>query len=701
MINRLLFLFILTLTFIAFGSCFVKAKICLTYEEQVKVTGKVRDEVTQEVLNGAAILIQGPALIGRENNRVRTTTNEDGMFALHVPPGNYILSSQAEGYDAVQIKIELKSGEDYLQNINMSPASQNYAYTVENMELPQRINPEISGIDFTASGDMVIVNRRGEVWIRSSNKKVWSLFAYGLYEPFGVVADAPEGDIFVIQRPEITRLRDTDGDGKADLYQTVNDSWGITGNYHEFSYGLARDSQGWFYGGLGMVSAGEFPWIRGEFKPDRVVPWTGEGRVPDGHRSVVPYQGWAFRVTTHGEFEPLATGLRQPLGIGISPNDELFVTDVSGAWVPSSVLLHVEKGKFYGHPDGLKWDPSYDDKEITADELREMRTLPTIYLPRGPMGTSPGQPVWDVTKGVFGPFSGQMFIGDISRLLMRVNLEKVDGTYQGAVFPFLREQNLNPGSMHNAFGPDGSLYLAQTVRGWLPTQGREGIQRVIWNGENPVDILTMNLTNKGFRLTFTDDLFPQELTDIKNYKIIRFQYNYHILDGSLRTNEVEVPLGKAVVSDNGRSVDLELLELLPGYIYELQMEKLESQDGRPLINTSAYYTANRLLTGETFIAETSLVNKSNNADNVVDADRGSVIYQQYCMACHQSDGSGSPLIGTPDFTGRSAPFELTDEELMATISEGKGNDMPPFGNVIPKHEIQNVIAFLRDSIIEK
>src|SRR5699024_9595932 len=125
-------------------------------------------------------------------------------------------------------------------------------------------------------------------------------------------------------------------------------------------------------------------------------------------------------------------------------------------------------------------------------------------------------------------------------------------------------------------------------------------------GEDPVEIRTMRITDKGFRLNFTAPMKPEELADTGNYSIVRFQYNYHILNGSLRINEVEVPVERAIPSEGGASVDLELLELLPGYIYELQMEPLNSQQGTPIINPTAFYTANRLLSGEGHIEETAL-----------------------------------------------------------------------------------------------
>ena len=43
--------------------------------------------------------------------------------------------------------------------------------------------------------------------------------------------------VYCVQRGELTRLIDTDGDDRADRYETVCDSWGVSGNYHEFAFG--------------------------------------------------------------------------------------------------------------------------------------------------------------------------------------------------------------------------------------------------------------------------------------------------------------------------------------------------------------------------------------------------------------------------------------------------------------------------------
>jgi mono/diheme cytochrome c family protein len=669
--------------------------------QAVRISGRVRDAGSGAPLTTAQVKIEGPALAARENSQVLRKTNPQGRYQLDVPPGSYEIWVTAPDFEDVKLRVVLAPGAHSERDFDLRPMPRSTAYRVETLALPRQMIPEVSGIAFTPKGSLVIANRRGEVWIRDATGGEWRRFAYGLYEGFGVVA-TNESDILVIQRPELTRLRDTDGDGIADVYRTIADGWGITGNYHEFTYGLARDSAGNVYFGSGMVSFGqgrELPWVRGPLKKDMYVPWTGKGPIPDGHRSVALYQGWMFRVSADGEFTPFASGFRQPLGVGVSPRDELFVSDVSGAWVPTSTLMHVEKDGFYGHPDPLKWHPEYKDRRLTVEELAELRRPPSVYLPRGLMGTSPGQPVWDTSGGRFGPFEGQMFIGDVSSLLMRVDVEQVAGAYQGAAFPFLRGSGLRLGGMHNAFGPDGALYIAQTVRGWMSTEGSEGIQRVVWTGVNPVEILTLRLADNGFAVRFTEPM-NDAAADARLYQVRRFQYNYHSLDGSLRVVEADVPVVAARMDPGGRSLQLELLELQPGFIYELTVsDKVASRSGARLVNSTAYYTANRLRSGQTKPGPSRLMTQSAAAVGPADLVRGGEIFRLNCMVCHQADGKGSKQVGTPDYTAPDSPLKKPDEELLGIIANGK-NQMPPFGNVLPPQAIHDVLAYLREAFLK-
>lgn len=669
-----------------------------------RVSGRVLRDGSDAPVPRAQVRIEGAALAGRENSQIIQKTKADGTYQLDVPPGTYELWASAPDFEEVKQRLELAAGAVLPRDFALRPLARS-PYRVETLPLPRQMIGEVSGVAFTPRGSLVVTNRRGEVWLRGYADGAWRRFASGLYEGFGVVAP-DEGEILVIQRPEVTRLRDTDGDGVADVYETVADDWGITGSYHEFSYGLARDRAGNLYASSGLASFGrgvDLPWVRGPLQTAQYLPWTGPGAVPDGHRSVAAYQGWAFQITPEGRWVPFASGFRQPLGVGVSPQDELFISDCSGAWVPTSTLTHVEKDAFYGHPDSLKWHPELKDRKLGHAEVTALRRPPSVYLPRGLMGTSPGQPVWDVTAGKFGPFAGQVFLGDVSALLMRVDLEKVAGAWQGAAFPFLRGQGLRLGGMHNAFGPDGALYLGQTVRGWMPTEGNEGLQRVVWDGTMPVEIQTFRLADTGFSLRFTTPM-AAAAAEGRHYQFRRFQYNHHPLDGSLRVNQVEVPVTQARLSPDGLTLELTLQELQPSHVYELVVARdVVSREGGPLLNATAYYTLNRLRSGETRPGPTRLVAKAAVPLQAGDAVRGAEVYRLNCLVCHQADGRGSAQAGTPDYTKAGGPLTKTDAELVEVITNGKLPTppailpMPPWGNVLPPQAIRDVVAYLRSA----
>lgn len=671
-------------------------------DQPARISGRVRKQGSDAPVAWAQARIEGSALARQENSNIIQKLKLQGRYQFSVPPGSYDLWVTAPDFEDAKIHLEVPAGAVIERDFELQ-ALQRSPYPVETVKLPQQMIGEVSGVAFTPKGTMVVSTRRGEVWMRSYPGERWHRYAAGLYEGFGIVAN-DESDVVVIQRPEFTRLRDTDGDGVADVFETVADEWGITGSYHEFTYGLAKDKAGNLYASSGMCSfrqAGDFAWVRGPLKTEQFMPWTGTGPVPDGHRSVAQYQGWALQVTPAGKLVPFASGFRQPLGVGVSPQDELFISDCPGAWIPTATLTHVEKDAFYGHPDGLKWHPELKDKKLTIEQLAQLRRPPSIYLPRGTLGTSPGQPVWDVTGGKFGPFGGQVFMGDVSSLIVRIDLEKVAGAYQGAVFPFLRGQGLRIGGMHNAFGPDGALYIAQTVRGWMSTEGNEGIQRVSWNGENPPEILSLRLTEKGFALQFTEPM-GEAAGNARHFEVRRFQYNYHPLDGSLRIHEAVVPITATRLASDGRSLELELFEVQPSYVYELNVAKtVVSRLGRPLLNPTAFYTLNRTLSGATVAGPSKLATAKAEPLQPGDPVRGGEVYRLNCMVCHQADGKGSKQVGTPDYTQANGPLTKPDAELLATITNGKAPTpptvlpMPPWGNVLPPQAIRDVLAYLR------
>ena len=351
---------------------------------------------------------------------------------------------------------------------------------------------EPTGIAVAKDGTIVLSTRTAGVWRIRENK--WTLFAEGVYESLGVVIEDDKGDVIVIaQKPELTRIRDTDGDGRADDFQTVCDDFGFHGNYHEYTHGPVRDAEGNYYFTLNLSHAQD------ELK----ASWKAGGKFMG---SMGGYRGWACRVTPDGKFETFAYGLRSPAGIGVAPDGRIWYAENQGEYVGSSKLVPLEKGKFYGHMSGLVDLPGMlpDAEGLNFDLWKDKLRKGAVWLPHGKLANSPGSPVWDLTGGKFGSFGGQIYIGDQTlSQVMRVHTEIVDGQDQGSVMPFAR--GLASGIMRTVFLPDGSLLLGQTGRGWVARGGSvAALQRVVYDGKTvPADISKVTASPTGFTVHFT------------------------------------------------------------------------------------------------------------------------------------------------------------------------------------------------------
>jgi mono/diheme cytochrome c family protein len=577
--------------------------------------------------------------------------------------------------------------------VSLIAAEMRAGYRVETVSLPPGcLSDEIYSLTFSADGQLYIANRLGEIWRADRQGENWTRFAFGIHEPLGLLVESPRV-AYVLQRPELTRIEDTDGDGMADTYTMLADFWGITGNYHEFPFGLRRDKEGNFVGALGLSSGGEkeFAVMRSARGEVQKAPLRHEQQW-----SVVPYRGWSFKVTPKGQFIPWSYGFRQPVGVGVSPEGDFFTVDTQGDWVATSGLIHNQRGAFYGHPASMKWLPGGAPPIESDEQLANMRLPWAVILPHGGVGISPGEPVWDTTGGRFGPFAGQIFIGDYSNLISRVFMEKVAGEYQGAAFPFFRDKKLRMGNMRMAFSPDGVLYIGQASWG-----SGQGLQRIVWDGKPPVEIQSVRLQERGFALDFTVPMERKKLANPGLYLVKRFRYLYHEKYGSPRIDELPAEITNIEVSPDGDRAVLTLAELKPGHVYEFQMDELTAATGERLGNATAFYTVNRLQDGQRFagpFTKALLTRKEAEKLAAIDTVAGKATYQKLCMACHQENGRGGGVAA--DFAGDKNRLAKSDAELMRSVKlgvEGEKLVMPPFGAVLSEPEIRNVLAYIREA----
>lgn len=461
-------------------------------------------------------------------------------------------------------------------------------YNIISLQTPADVSLEIGGMDLYKENGLAVCTRRGDVYLienpyaaDGANIRVTPL-ASGMHEPLGLLADG--SDILCVQRGELTRLH-PDPKTQTLQFQTVCDAWSISGNYHEYAYGPKRDKNGDLWITLNLS-------------------WTDAGR------SLVPFRGWAVKINNKGEMIPVCAGLRSPAGLGMNSAGDMFYTDNQGDWNGVCSLRHMERGDFMGHPESLKWwDLAKFDPPINkppqppaatksmydvAKEMPELRLkLPAVWFPYPRMGQSSSDILSDETGGKFGPFQHQLFVGDqTTSEILRVYLEKVNGKYQGAAFPF--RQGFSCGIVRMCWGNDGSMFIGETNRGWGSRGSREfGIERLVWNGKVPFEVLEMRAAADGFDVIFTKPV-DRATAMPASFAGTSFTYYYHERYGSEEIRTEKLNLVPGAVSADGKSIHLKVTNLRPGYVYEVHFDGLRSAEGAPLAHPVAYYTLNEI-----------------------------------------------------------------------------------------------------------
>jgi len=476
------------------------------------------------------------------------------------------------------------------------PVEDDY-YKMLRFELPPGEVIECGALEFMPNGKLAVGTRRGEIWLVENalaadpKQAKFTRFAHGLHEILGLAApplSPPSkggakggGWLYVTQRCDLSRIKDTDGDGKADLFEVVSDGWEINGDYHEYAFGSRFDKNGdiWF----ALCLTGSF-------------------------NSNSKFRGWAGKVGAEGKFIPTTSGVRSPGGVGFNAAGDVFYTDNQGPWNGACGLKHIAPGGFVGHPDSFRWyaeanklnptlGPAPQVPKSNSRMMVEAKKIPqliptAIIFPYNKMGQSAAGIDCDLSVGKFGPFHEQLFVGDQTHsTVMRVFLEKVNGRYQGACFPF--RQGFSCGLVPVRFGPDGSLICGGTNRGW-GSRGTKpySLERLVWTGQVPFEIHEMRAKHDGFELTFTKEVDLQSAGDPKSYKLQTYTYIYRADYGSPEVDPTNPTIDAIAVAADRKSVRLRVSQMQEGHIHELHAPGLRSADGLPLLHKEAYYTLN-------------------------------------------------------------------------------------------------------------
>ena len=431
----------------------------------------------------------------------------------------------------------------------------NEPYVVDTLTVPYQ-NPYnalmfLSGVDFFRNGDAAVCSIHGDVWlVRGITDDLqtlqWKRFATGLFQPLGL--KIIDDKVYVLGRDRITILHDRNNDGEADFYESFCDKINTSEGGHDYVTSLEKDSEGALY----------------------YVDPLGVHRVSKDGKSI----------------ETIATGWRNPNGMGVGPNGVITVAPQEGNWTPTSAICEVKPGGFYG---------------MGGPQITSQRPLgydpPLCWIPRA-VDNSSGSQVW-VTSDKWGPLKNEMLSLSFGRCSMMLVLrETVDGIAQGGVVPL--KPRFSSGAVRGAFrNNDGQLYVVGSL-GWATSATRDGcFQRVRYTGKKVYLPTGLHVVENGIHLTFSEPLDPDTASDAGSYAIEQWNYLYSKEYGSQEysvsrpddNGRDTVDIKSAKISNDHRSVFLEVPGLKPVMQMRIQYN-VNAADGKT-VRGEIYNTINK------------------------------------------------------------------------------------------------------------
>ena len=244
------------------------------------------------------------------------------------------------------------------------------------------------------------------------------VFADGLSMPDAVAPFRDGAVVFSI--PDVVRLRDTDGDGRADRRETLYGPFGAT-DTHNLANNFRRGFDGWFYGGQGV---GNQTRVRGT----------------DGHW--LEMRGSTFRFRGDGSrIEKVGDGQANVFGLCFDPLGNLFTSDCHS--MPIYQVIHGGFYPVFGKPhDGLGYAPQMLWHNHGSTAIAGLAHC--------------DEPLWPAE------FQGDFLLGNV--VTSRVNRDRIEDRGSTRIAhempdlvattdPWFRPVDVQ-------FGPDGALYIA-------------------------------------------------------------------------------------------------------------------------------------------------------------------------------------------------------------------------------------------------
>jgi mono/diheme cytochrome c family protein/glucose/arabinose dehydrogenase len=449
----------------------------------------------------------------------------------------------------------------------------------DGIRLPLPITEMPTGFAWRRDGTLMFASLKGQVWLAPDSDgdglpDGLRPLSDELAAPYGL---ADRGDaVDVINKNGLLRLSEFDAQGYAQRTEVVADGWGHTEDYHDWAVGLVGDGADGYYVALPC---------RQNQRSDASALMRGQGlhllpRTPtsdDPRRYAV---------------EPFCAGLRFPMGLAINRAGALFATDNQGNYNPFNELNHLVPGAHYGFFHKSESHAAAPERRDPAVEIphpwtRSVNGICFLETPAALRAQS--------GKDMFGPWEGHLVGCEYdTRRLVRMSLEMVGTTYQGAVYPLSIEPaegaDTFEGPIACAIAPDGSLYVGNMRdSGWGAGQNTGSIVRLRPHGPLPGGIAVVRAAADGFTIQFAAPVVQQAAAKPANYSVVSYRRIPTADYGGPDIDRQDLRVRAVNLSADGQSARIEVDPLRAGFVYEIRVKNL-APPGEPFFPAEAYYT---------------------------------------------------------------------------------------------------------------
>lgn len=516
------------------------------------------------------------------------------LFAYQIGETTYLDAPWAEGEQFTRIvaPIDQHPLKDLLQGVEpRNPETietpiefgEGEPYAVDTIRLPVD-NPWqallfCSGHGFLPDGSAYVCTMQGDVWhvsgISANDTSIssqenrhasWRRFASGLHQPLGLVV--ADGLVYVMCRDQLVVLHDQNADGEADFYECFCNAFVTSAGGHDYICGLERDDKGNFY----TASSNQ-----GLLKIS-----------PDGQ-----------------SVDVVATGFRNPDGLGLWPDGTLTVPCSEGDWTPGSMLAAIRPTH---KTTTLPTEPPVATPHFGYPGPKDgtVPHLPWLYLPRGVDNSAGGQ-VW-VDSDRWGPLQDQVLhlsFGAGTHFLLLPDLieqpaAELPAWVQGAAVSL--PGDFRSGIHRGRFNPaDGQLYVTG-MNGWGSYTADDGcFQRVRYTGGPVVLPTEIKIHADGIWLKFPQPL-AKSVQEVSHHFAQAWNYRYSGSYGSpeFSISHPDVPghdwmaITHVSLSEAGDELFVQMPDLRPVNQLHLNLALTEASQQNPGLTTDLFVTIHQL-----------------------------------------------------------------------------------------------------------